>query len=344
MRIRFFLQFLECHSQVRHRLPAALGTLVETAENHPLEVARQPRDHAARWFRRFRQDRRECRHLCRTVERAAARDHFVEHGTEGKDIGSRVRRFSLDLFGSHVSRGAQDRPFLGLRALRSLGAVCRELLACRIEASRLGQLREAEIQNLDGASVADHDVRWLDVAMQNPGGVRRRQRICNLHRVLQAVRNRQSVAGKQLGQRRARDVLHRDEVDTLVLPDVVDRDDVRMIERGGGSGLVDEALSALFADRSVVPEQLDGDGPSEAHVDRTVDDAHAAFTDRRQYLVMRQRLRRHRRDRQHETLSLVGRFASYLGSNLISALIFSRRSRIALISASSSQAPSAASS
>ena len=89
-----------------------------------------------------------------------------------------------------------------------------------------------------------------------------------------------------------------------------------MIERGGGSGLVDEALSALFADRSVVPEQLDGDGPSEAHVDRTVDDAHAAFTDRRQYLVMRQRLRRHRRDRQHETLSLVGRFASYLGSNL----------------------------
>ena len=140
------------------------------------------------------------------------------------------------------------------------------------------------------------------------------------------------------------DVLHRDEVDTLVLPDVVDRDDVRMIERGGGSGLVDEALSALFADRSVVPEQLDGDGPSEAHVDRTVDDAHAAFTDRRQYLVMRQRLRRHRRDRQHETLSLVGRFASYLGSNLISALIFSRRSRIALISASSSQAPSAASS
>ena len=53
-----------------------------------------------------------------------------------------------------------------------------------------------------------------------------------------------------------------------------------MIQGGGGSRFLDEALSALCVDGAIMAEQLDGDGPAETGIDGAIDDAHAAFTDR----------------------------------------------------------------
>ena len=86
--------------------------------------------------------------------------------------------------------------------------------------------------------------------MKNAGGVRGRQRVRDLHRVLQPVTDAQPASSDHVGERRAGDVLHRDEVDAVVLPDVVDRDDVRMIQGGGGSCLLNEALPTLAVDRA----------------------------------------------------------------------------------------------
>ena len=66
--------------------------------------------------------------------------------------------------------------------------------------------------------------------MENAGGVGGRQRVCDLNRVVQRVAELQAAPPHHLRQRGTGKVLHRDEVDTLLLADVIDRDDVRMIQ------------------------------------------------------------------------------------------------------------------
>ena len=60
----------------------------------------------------------------------------------------------------------------------------------------------------------------------------------------------------QLGQGPAVDVLHDDEVGALALAPVVDRDDVRMGEVGGGLGLPPEALDEGVVDRQLREQDL----------------------------------------------------------------------------------------
>ena len=64
-----------------------------------------------------------------------------------------------------------------------------------------------------------------------------------------------------------------EEGDVEVLPDLVDRDDVRMPQARGQLGLVGEALDRLGI---VVPEQLEGDEAAELPLVGEVDDARAA--------------------------------------------------------------------
>ena len=58
--------------------------------------------------------------------------------------------------------------------------------------------------------------------------------------------------------------------------DVVDADDVRVIERGGGLGLALEALDDLVLDAPAYEEDLEGDLAAQVAVVGAVDDAHAA--------------------------------------------------------------------
>ena len=82
--------------------------------------------------------------------------------------------------------------------------------------------------------------------MEDAGRVRCRQRVRDLNGVLQRVLDTQSGCAPMTSASDVPgDVLHRDEVDALGLSDVIDRDDVRVIQRGGGSGFLDESLPAL---------------------------------------------------------------------------------------------------
>ena len=256
--------------------------------------ARQMRRRTAGWFRLARQDGRQRGHPRRAAECTAARHHLVEHGPKREDIRSGVCRLPLRLLGRHVRRGAEDPPFLGVGAAFRRAGVRGDRVS-RFEVPGLGQLREPEIEDLRGASVADaHDVGRLEVAMDDSRGVRGGQSVRDLHRVFQGVLEAYPAPLEHVGQRRSRHVLHRDEVDALVVSNVVDRDDVGMIQRGGGARFVDESLPALLVDCSFVADQLDGHGPAETRVDGAVHHPHAAFTDRRQDLVMREHLRDHR--------------------------------------------------
>ena len=74
-------------------------------------------------------------------------------------------------------------------------------------------------------------------------------------------------------------VLHRDEVRAFGLRDVVDRDDAGMIQRGGGSGFLREALLALDVRDRFRRQDLDGDEAIEAGIARFVDDTHPSFAE-----------------------------------------------------------------
>ena len=122
--------------------------------------------------------------------------------------------------------------------------------------------------------------------MKNTGGMGGCQRVRDLNGIAERGADIQPAAADQMSERGARHVLHRDEVDTVGLPDLINRDDVRVVQGGSGSGLLNESLTSLSIDRAIGLEQLDRDGPAEARIDRAVDDAHPAFAERLQDLVM----------------------------------------------------------
>ena len=66
------------------------------------------------------EDGRDDHRMTLAVERSPAREHFVEHGSERKDVASRVGRLSVQLFRREVLQGTGNHAFtrkcLGLRA------------------------------------------------------------------------------------------------------------------------------------------------------------------------------------------------------------------------------------
>ena len=87
-----------------------------------------------------------------------------------------------------------------------------------------------------------------------------------------------------IAERPSVDVLHRDEQVPVVGADVVDRNDVRVIQRGGGAGFLLEAGAALGIGGELA-EHLDHDLAAEPAIVRCVDLAHASGADRREDLV-----------------------------------------------------------
>jgi len=147
-------------------LVSPLRILPETAENHFLEVAMNVRDDGA-GRRGLRADHGTERFgRGRPRERARSRYHLVEHRAEAEDVAPRVYLAAGGLLRRHVSRGPGDaaRRTQGHVRRNRDGPVLRHHLAVH-------QLREAEVEHLDGAIGADHDVGGLKIAMDDAARV-----------------------------------------------------------------------------------------------------------------------------------------------------------------------------
>ena len=109
------------------------------------------------------------------------------------------------------------------------------------------------------SSVIDH-VRRLHVAVHDPGVVRALKPFRDLGEVRRALRHRQRTALDLLLERHAFVVRHRDEeLSRVGLADLVDGADVRVIERGGGFGFLDEAPLGLVVGAEVWRQKLERD-------------------------------------------------------------------------------------
>lgn len=102
------------------------------------------------------------------------------------------------------------------------------------------------------------------------------------------------------------DHFHDDEADALRFDDVENRGDVRVIEGGGGAGLLDESSLALGVDNELRRENFDSDLTLKLGVERFVDDAHTAATDLFEYLVVSERASDQSRAPMREYVSMSG--------------------------------------
>jgi hypothetical protein len=141
-----------------------------------------------RQIRRILFEDRGHRVRCRlTVERAASREHLVEHRPERKDVGAMIRGHPADLLRRHVAERAQDDA--GLR----IGRRGRQGAQPGQRDVGLGQLGQAEVQNLHAPVCRDEDVLRLQVAVDDALVVRRGETTGNLDRVLERLAHREGA-------------------------------------------------------------------------------------------------------------------------------------------------------
>ena len=195
------------------------------------------------------------------MERRRAREALVENAGERVDVGATVDRAALDL----LRRGVLGRPDEAAGARRPV---------------RPELLRDAEVGEEDAIVVADEDVRGLHVAMDEPAYVGRVERRAHLRGDAERCPERKAPLGCQ--QRLQVDPVHAghgDVEEVALLAGVVDRDDARVVERGGELRLAQEPLAEVgLAERG--REQLEGGRPAEPDVLGAVDDARRALAER----------------------------------------------------------------
>ncbi len=112
--------------------------------------------------------------------------------------------------------------------------------------------------------------------MCDAGAMRRGQCIDDLNRILKRMVERQRACRKTQGERLAFEILHDQKIDAVLTPDIVERADMRVIERRNRARLALEPLARLGIARHVRRQDLDRDGAIQARVAGFVDLAHAA--------------------------------------------------------------------
>src|SRR5262249_41865972 len=151
---------------------------------------------------------------------------------------------------------------------------------------RKRKLGEAEVQDLDAPIVRDEDVLGLQVPVDDPLLVGRPEAAGHLERIVDRLANRQrGSAGQLLPERRPLEQLRNDVGRTVVSPDVVNREHVRVVEAAGGPGLLLEPAQALGVRGIGRRQDLDRDFPVEPLVARPVDLAHSSRSERPDDLV-----------------------------------------------------------
>ncbi len=123
---------------------------------------------------------------------------------------------------------------------------------------------------------AHDDVLGLQVAVHDALLVRRRETLRDLERDADRARDRERAADDAVPQRLALQELHHRVGDAVLAAVVVQREDVRMGQRGDGARLALEAGEGLRIARDALRQDLDGHLAPEPRVARPVDLPHSS--------------------------------------------------------------------
>ena len=241
-------QPLEVGAQLGGRLVAHLAVLFEGLLDDLLELRRQLRIDAGRRRRLPVQDGAQDDGRI-PAEGPASRGHLVEHEAEREEVRPGVERFAGGLLRRHVEDcpdrdpGRCDQPGLGRR-------VC-------LRFAQALHFRQPEVEHLRAPVAGDEDVRRLDIAMDDALGVRGLERIRDLNSQIEHFWEPEGMAIRQpLPQRLAFEQLHGQQRLTVGVVDLVDRADVRVVQRRGGARLALEALECEMVARELRRQEL----------------------------------------------------------------------------------------
>ena len=193
-------------------------------------------------------------------ERDTTRQRVEEHAAERIDVRVGTDGLAPDLLRRDVVEGPEQLP-----------GACLGL-------PELGQqpLAQAEVGEVSVVVGREQDVRRLDVAMHEPGGVGRVERGGDLGGDVHGpVRWQRALARDQVLEVDSIDEAHRQEQHLEVLAGLEDGDHVRVIERGGRLRLGLEAPAEGAVARKLGGDELEGHRASQRQVRRLVDHAHA---------------------------------------------------------------------
>ena len=128
------------------------------------------------------------------------------------------------------------------------------------------------------SALGDKNIGRLDVAVDDPFGVRGIERVGNLNRQSEKNVGLDGSAGDAMLQRYPVEKLHNQEGMTILLPDLIDGADIGMIECRSRLCLPLEPRQRLSVFDDVIGQKLQGDKAVQGCVFRLVDNAHAAAT------------------------------------------------------------------
>ena len=152
---------------------------------------------------------------------------------------------------------------------------------------RLQELRHTEVENLDAVVVGNHDVARFQIPVDDPRGVSTRQPVSHLRGEGDRLREwKRRAVTQELTQAAALDELHRDEHEIVGFLHRVEVNDIRMIEGGRGSGLMQEARSTVTRFDDVRTEKLERDAAMESRVLGDVHISHSPAPELVQHQVM----------------------------------------------------------
>ena len=211
-------------------------------------------------------------------ERRRARQQLVQHRAKAEEVGLLVNLQPARLLGRHVLRRADEHAAGGLPGRRS-----------RRRDIRVGgprEARNAEVEQLDEPVLPDHHVVGLEVAMDDAGAVSLGQRRRHLDADVDHRRDVELGASGGVAERPAVHELAGDEVRARRVADVVDRDDVRVVQRRRGPGFADEPGQAVPVAGRCGRQDLQRDPPAEADVLGEIHLPHPALAEEREDFVV----------------------------------------------------------
>jgi len=143
----------------------------------------------------------------------------------------------------------------------------------------LPQLRQTKVQELR-TRLGQHDVAGLQITVRDSLAVRLVERVGDLDGVLQNLFERKRTFLEAFRQRLPFEMLHHQEISAVLVPDVVEGADVRMVQAGDGASFALEALAQFGSIGKVIRKDFDGNGALQTRIAGAVHLTHPTRTNR----------------------------------------------------------------
>src|SRR5437867_1404736 len=169
------------------------------------------------------------------MERLIPRKQLVKDEPEGKLVRTEINDLPAGLFGTHVINRAEYDARLSVRHRYSVVAG---------GGHRGRVLGKPEIQDFDSPFAGQHHVLWLQVAMDDRGAMRGGEPVGELNANIEQLAYGDFTLSDERMKRVSIHQFRDDERNTALIPDIVNGQDIRMVERAGVTCFLLEALAA----------------------------------------------------------------------------------------------------